>query len=140
MKKNINLVPNIKTIKKRTYLEMLSFYKDNPGINLNPKFVKKLKNVEVNLNYDFENLFISEDIINNSSNIESGNSYYSVNSIDDNEFSVNSDYSQKKKNTVLNEFKNKKHPNNKQTKKKHLKLIKKMIKIQKVIKISKRIL
>ena len=74
--------------------------------------------MEVNLNYDFENLFISEDIINNSSNIESENSYYSVNSIDDNEFSISSDYSKEKKNTVLNEFEYKKHPKNKQTEKK----------------------
>ena len=41
-----------------------------------------MKNNEDILNYDFENLFISQEIINNLYNIESENSYYSVNTID----------------------------------------------------------
>lgn len=82
---------------------MISSYKDNPDINLNLKFKPKLKKVGFNLINDFENLFISEDIINISSNEESENSYYSVNSIDDNDFSICSDYS-KDNNNTLNDF------------------------------------
>ena len=90
---------------------MLSSYKIFHEIKLGHTFKTKLKTDEkFDLNRKLENLIISYDIIDNTSDIDSELNYYSLNSINDNDFRVSSDYITKQNNFVYQSSHYKKLP------------------------------
>lgn len=114
-----------KKFKKRNYLEMLSSYKENSETKLSHLFQPKFKMDEnFNLNNKFENLILSNDSVNNSSDNESEISYYSADSNNENEFSISSDYSIKENYSVLKTLDYKKNPIYNQNEKKDSKILK----------------